>query len=220
MPDSMFYQKLNSISRDLGLNPIDLLLVMFFESGVNPNAKNPGGAQGLIQFMPDTLRGMGVPENTVKNFRRVPASTQLDYVKKYIEGKRSLLGGKPFTSATQYYHANFFPKTMNRWRGNNPFSNKNVVVVSSTSKDPQERAAYASNKILDKNRDGVISVGDLTATMLGASKSPQFQAMLKQFGESTGRDAQVSEIRHLNKKNKTYQPEPPREPEEGFLASF
>lgn len=225
--DNSFYHKLNEIGKELGLNPRDLLLVMSFESGVNPNAKNPGGAQGLIQFMPATLRGLGVPKDEVSDFRNVPANKQLDYVKRYIEGKKSIMGGKPFTSATQYYHANFFPKTLTRWHGNNPFFNKNVVVVGANSSDPAERAAYKGNQVLDKDHDGKITVGDLTATLMGMEKSQRFQSMLQKMNEATGQNLQVSEVRYLNKKNKNYQPDvvapeskPARHEDTSMVASF
>src|SRR6266404_53319 len=101
MPSRTFYTKLNNISEQLGMNPRDLLAVMFFESGVDPSRKNPhGGATGLIQFMPKTLEGLGVKD--VAGFADKSAEEQLDYVKRYIDGKRGIMGGKPFKSATQY----------------------------------------------------------------------------------------------------------------------
>lgn len=190
MLEQSFYRKLNAISQDLGMNPRDLLLVMFFESGLNPAAKNPhGGATGLIQFMPATLKGMGV---NPKGFGNKSATEQLDYVKQYIKGKQGVMNGQPFTSATQYYHANFFPATLVRWKGSDPFKNRNVPVVSANSSSQQERAAYKENRVLDYNGDGVISVGDLTNTLMKAEQSPQFKQALSQLNNVAG-EGRVSE---------------------------
>src|SRR5260221_4498511 len=202
MLNRSFYNKLNTISEELGMNPRDLLAVMFFESGVNPSIKNQhGGATGLIQFMPDTLKGLGVKD--IKGFSNKSAEQQLDYVKRYIEGKKGLMGGKPFTSATQYYHANFFPLTLTRWKGSDPIKNRNVIVVSANSSDPRERAAYKENVVLDKDKDGKITVGDLTSVIMGASQNPKFKQMLAELNTVAG-PGSVSE-----KSRMRYQPSTP-----------
>jgi hypothetical protein len=190
-----FYSKLNSISQDLGMNPRDLLLVMFFESaGLNPAAVNPhGNAQGLIQFMPSTLKGMGADADEVKNFGQKPAEEQLDWVKKYIEGKSQIMHGEPFKSAAQYYHANFFPATLYRWHGSDPYANRGVVIVSKFSKDPRQRAAYAENKILDTNDDGYITVADIIRTLSKTAKNPGFQKALARLNQTAG-SGQVSDF--------------------------
>lgn len=179
-----FYTKLNEVSGELGMNPRDLLLVISLESGGNPAAKNTTysknpnfQARGLIQFMPNTLKGMGVSQNAALNFDKVPAETQLDYVKQYVKAHQSLIGGKPFTSAVQYYVANLFPKSLQRWQGDDPIANKNVVVVAANAKDPRERAAYKANTILDADKDGKITVGDLTTVLMRQEQGANFQSM-------------------------------------------
>lgn len=175
------------MSSDLGMNPRDLLLVMFLESGVDPSAKNPnGGATGLIQFMPDTLKGMGLSSQEVAGFGKKSATEQLDYVKQYVQNHRALIGGRPFTSATQYYVANFYPLALQKWHGSDPIRNANVVVVNSRSKDPRERAAYNANRVLDTNNDGIITVRDITTILMRMEKSPKFQNVLKQFNAVAG----------------------------------
>jgi soluble lytic murein transglycosylase-like protein len=43
-----------------GISPKLLAAVASVESSFNPNAVSPAGAQGLMQFMPETAEGMGV----------------------------------------------------------------------------------------------------------------------------------------------------------------
>lgn len=195
-----FSEKLNNISSELQMNPRDLLLVMFLESGVNPgsvnlHSKDPRAqARGLIQFMPDTLKGMGLSPAEINNFVHKSGEEQLDYVKQYVQSHRALIGGRPFTSATQYYVANFFPLALHRWRGTDPVANANKIVVSKFSKDPRERAAYNANTVLDYDKDGVIRVKDLTNTLMGLEKTKNFQNMLAQFNSVAG-DGTVSDTR-------------------------
>lgn len=191
------------------MNPRDLLLVMFLESGVNPSAKNSnGGATGLIQFMPDTLRGMNLSEKDVKNFGNKSAEEQLKYVEQYIKGK-----GRPFHSATEYYHANFFPVTLSRWHGTDPIANRNVIVVSSKSQDRRERAAYASNTILDANKDGKITVGDLTTVLMVFEKKPEFKSLMNNLNAVAGKGT-------VSEKSNTKQRQEPVQRQQETSSSF
>lgn len=206
MPTNSFYTKLNEISNEAGVNPRDLLLAIYMESGANPAAQNPHrdshgrSATGLIQFMPDTLKGMGLSQDDADNFKYRSAENQLDFVKRYVQSHRNLIGGKRFTSATQYYIANFFPIALKKWNGPNPFRNSNTVVVSKNSKDPQEREAYNENSILDVNKDNVITVGDITNLLMKKAQEPGFKKMLDQFNMVAG-NGDVSEVRVIKKHN-------------------
>lgn len=193
-----FYTKLNKISSELGMNPRDLLCVMAYESGLNPSQvnhevlrkrkngdKNAKGAVGLIQFMPETLKGLGVPENEIDNFGEKSAIDQLDYVKKYIKGQMNF-AKRSFKSATEYYHANLFPLTLTRWKGQDPIENADVIVVSKTSNDRRERNAYINNKGLDTNNDGKITVSDLTTVMMRKANEHGFQSALAGLNSVAG----------------------------------
>lgn len=196
MLSKSFYNKLNKISSELGMNPRDLLLVMYSESGLQAGIINQdkqyGGAVGLIQFMPDTLRGLGVPKNEVKDFGKKSAEDQLDYVKKYIQGQMGH-NNRPFKSASEYYHANFFPKTLKRWKGSDPIENANTIIVSKKSNDVQERIAYKANKSLDTNNDGNITVGDMTAVLMRNANKQGFQQALSQLNSVAGQ-GEVTEV--------------------------
>jgi hypothetical protein len=134
-------------------NPEHYLVVWCSESDLTPTAVNPrGGARGLNQMMPATLRGLGAPAD----FEKLAAEDQLPWIEKLIAIRETYNGG-PFESAARYYHANFFPLTMQR--GDSP----RTVVVDSDSEDARERAAYEANRSLDVNGDGRITRADLTA---------------------------------------------------------
>jgi Transglycosylase SLT domain len=150
-----FFADLARMGQRRGTDPEHYLVVWCSESGLDPNAVNPaGGARGLNQMMPDTLRGLGAPAD----FEALTAEEQLPWIEKLIAIREHLSGG-PFESAARYYHANFFPLTMAR--GNSP----GTVVVASNAADARERAAYTANKILDANGDGQITLADLAAVL-------------------------------------------------------
>lgn len=76
-----FASKAIFIAQEVGVDPQDLLAVMYFESTWNPALVNQIGATGLIQFMPQTSIGLGTTTTALKGMTRVQ---QLDYVKKYL----------------------------------------------------------------------------------------------------------------------------------------
>lgn len=196
---SAFYNKLNDLSQRVGMNPRDLLLVMYSESGVSSGAKNPdGGAVGLIQFMPDTLKGLGVPASEVSHFGDKSPEEQLKYVERYIRSQMPHSISGKFGSATEYYHANFFPITLKRWKGNDPVANANVVVVHGSSKNANEREAYKSNwRYFDPEHKGYITVGDLSKKLMERASESKFQQLLSQLNIAAGQ-GEVSEVQNYN----------------------
>jgi hypothetical protein len=189
MPSQEFFQKLTSIAGDLGMNPRDLLLTMWMESGVDPAnpAGGASGARGLIQFMPDTLRSMKVPEHDIATFRSKSGIEQLDYVKKFIQSMQNAHNdGKPFGSATKYYCCNFYPATMYRWKGENVQQNLNVIVVNKNANNENEKIAYKANQILDVDHDGIITVGDIARMLASKANDSGFQNLLDQLNTVAG----------------------------------
>ncbi|MBP2643774.1 MAG: putative peptidoglycan binding domain protein [Firmicutes bacterium] len=79
-----FKAKVLVISNKLQMNPDDLMAIMAFESGFDPAQPNRAGsgAVGLIQFMPDTARGLGTSTDALA---KMSALEQLDYVYAYLE---------------------------------------------------------------------------------------------------------------------------------------
>lgn len=57
---SDYYALAQKIAREYGLNPSIFAKLVRQESGGDPNARSPAGAEGLTQLMPGTARGLGV----------------------------------------------------------------------------------------------------------------------------------------------------------------
>lgn len=101
-----FENKVISISQRLGINPNWLMIVMYSESGLNPQAYNPIAPYpvGLIQFAQQTAYGLGTSPDALRN---MTALQQLDYVYKYFAPK----AGK-FHSIYDLYLYNFLPSSV------------------------------------------------------------------------------------------------------------
>lgn len=200
---SDFYHKLISISSELGMKPEDILAIMPSESGMNPAAGRGNSAAGLIQFMPQTLKNMGY-KGSQDDFRKTSATDQLDYVKRYIQSNMSLNGGKPFTSASQLYVANFFPLALKlpgiqRNDPETPFielypesvngMSKKYLAVGAKLPVGQEIAAYKANPLFDKEKKGAITFGDMIRQTDQNKKTSMYRNALSQMEQETGYQA-------------------------------
>jgi len=137
-------QQINEISKRLKISPENLKGLIYSESSGNPHAVNPkSGATGLIQFMPKTAQGLGITTAQLKN---MTAEQQLPYVEKYLASakRKAGFGANDQLSAGQLYALVFMPAKA-----------KQSAMCSAGTK------AYAWNKGLYKNHDGVISIGEL-----------------------------------------------------------
>lgn len=116
---------LNSVARGLGADPETLKNLIEFESGWNPLAYNPSGAVGLIQFMPATLRDMGLLPPSLLSLMPdtgIVSETAKQAIRKYFTETYptivSQLSGpvpkylqrwKPFPTEQSLYMAVFYP---------------------------------------------------------------------------------------------------------------
>lgn len=145
-----FRSALAEMALGLGLDPSYIAAVMAIETGrtFSPSIQNPfTQATGLIQFMPATARAMGT---TVDALKRMSATGQLEYVKRFF---RNHVGRIRPNVPGDYYLAVFYPAYIGRDPG--------TVIFSAGE------TGYAQNSGLDKNADGLITVGDVTATVDG-----------------------------------------------------
>ncbi len=155
----------------IGCKPADLLGVMMSESGVKPNAHNRnGGASGLIQFMPDTLRGLGW-NRTPQEFRMLSASAQLPWVAAYFSPWKKT--GAPFDSAGRVYQAVFLPGTLAKVKAPSGVLAAKAGVLG---------WAYESNAVFDANGDGRITLGELTASVKRNAKGPRWRELATRLG--------------------------------------
>lgn len=200
---SNFYPKLVQMTSELGMKPEDLVAIMVSESGISPSAGKGNAAAGLVQFMPDTLHGVGF-SGTQNDFRMLSGEDQLPYIKKLIENSMRYNGG-PFTSAAQYYVANFYPVALKlpgirRGDPSTAFVEEDPETVSvdghSYSKkyfdigvriDPQsESAAYKANPLFHGKTPGVITYGDMINQVNKNKQSPLYRQALLAMNSSTG----------------------------------
>lgn len=122
-------------------DPDKLMACMAFESGesFSPSKKNAAGsgATGLIQFMPNTAKGLGT---TTAALAKMTAEDQLNFVYKYFKDVMKARG--PIVSLEDMYMAILLPSAVGK-----PDSH---VLFSSG-------VAYRQNSGLDLNKDGKVT---------------------------------------------------------------
>ncbi|HEX8905679.1 MAG TPA: transglycosylase SLT domain-containing protein, partial [Longimicrobiaceae bacterium] len=78
-----FVQEVVEMGGRLNLEPLHLLAIMSFESGLKPDAVNPQSkATGLIQFLRSTAKDLGT---TTAALKEMSAVEQLEFVEKYFK---------------------------------------------------------------------------------------------------------------------------------------
>lgn len=188
------------MTSELGMKPEDLLATMVSESGIQSDAHNPGGASGLIQFRPESLKGVGY-QGTPAEFRQTSGEEQLQYIKRYIQDKMKYNGG-PFKSGAQYYVANFWPVALKlpgvqnedpstRIVEGNPerdasgkYSKKYLDIGIKISAN-YESIAYKGNTLFDKGKKGYITYGDMQAQVEQNKRSATYQKAITAMRDST-----------------------------------
>lgn len=146
--------------RAAGADPRMGLAVYNLESQLNPNARNVSSdAQGLAQFMPATLRGLGY-HGDASAFHELPLLEQLPWIGRLIESQVRDLGHAPETES-QWMHLQLSPATVRQ----------GPLVYRAPS------AGYDANKWLDPKRKGTIDETDL-AVALSRAKGATYAAAL------------------------------------------
>lgn len=139
-----FRAKVGEIAHRLGIDPIWLAAIMSFETGgtFSPSIRNMAGsgATGLIQFMPETARGLGT---STEDLARMDALAQLDWVERYFRPYRGRMN-----SLQDAYMAVLWPAAVGRGPDAVLFRHPTV--------------AYRQNAGLDWNRDGQITAREAT----------------------------------------------------------
>lgn len=165
--DALFFPKLDEIAGELDAKSLDMLSVMFSESGVRADACNPNGsASGLIQFMPSTLAGLGWTHGSAA-FRTLSATAQLPFVRRYYAPHKGHLG-----SVAGLYVATFLPALL-KHAGDPDF----VL----TARNGPLGWAYAPNSSFDANRDFAITVGELEAAVRRNCRGPRWKELVERL---------------------------------------
>lgn len=219
-----FYKKLTKICSELQMKPEDLLLIMKLESGISPTAHNPSGnASGLIQFMPSTLKNMGYTDGHEK-FRTLDAIAQLDYVKAYIEQNMKLNGG-PFKSAARCYVSIFFPVALGL--PGIQREDMSTPIVSADGTQPKYKSvspsfiakAYAQNKGLDTDKDGIISYGDLDRKLQSLKNNKDYVEAVQSLRAVSGGTPEEATDKMLDTQDK-FNPENSKKDAATFLSKL
>ncbi len=145
-----FRSALAEMALSIGLNPSYIAAVMAIETGrtFSPSIRNPDtGATGLIQFMPPTARAMGTTTDALARMSNVQ---QLAWVKKFLQPYLPRI--RPDVPG-DYYLAVFWPAYIGH--------DRSKVIYSAGD------TGYIQNRGLDRDGDGLLTVGDVVATVEG-----------------------------------------------------
>jgi hypothetical protein len=141
--------ELVAMAARLQARPLDLARCWMSESGLRTTAHNPNGdAAGLFQAMPATLKGLGFPGDH-SAFRALSVRQQLHCAEKYYAPHRGLL-----VSPGAVYLSTFLPALMSH-------AGEGAFVLC--GRFGPHQVWYQANSGLDANKDGWITVNDLTA---------------------------------------------------------
>jgi len=151
-----FRASLVTLGSKLDIDPNALAAVMSIESGFRPSARNPaGGAVGLIQWMPSTLKLWGLDSTTVA---AMSAVEQLVLVDRFFH-----VMARGVHDAGTLYMLTFLPKYA--------MADEDFVLGRegdySTRDGLQLHRIWAQNMGLDTNKDGEITVGEVKALARG-----------------------------------------------------
>lgn len=155
--DPAFVNKVQDVSKRLGIKPEWLMAAMEFETAgtFSPSQKNFAGSSGtgLIQFMDETAAGLGT---STGELAKMSQTQQLDYVEKYLKTY-----SKRIKSPEDLYMSILRPASIGK-------SNEHVLFRRGDGK-------YEPNRRLDKDRDGNITKSEASDPVVSrvAKYSPQ-----------------------------------------------
>ncbi len=161
-----FPEELAASAARLGTDPNFLAAVMQIETAqtFDPASRNPqSGATGLIQFMPVTARSLAT---TTEELAQMSDVEQLTYVERFL---RPYVGR--LVSAGETYLAVFTPAGLGKADGH--------VLWSAGTK------GYDQNKGLDRNKDGVITSGDVRGVAEGVYAAAKARGPFVRSGPSS-----------------------------------
>ena len=163
-----FIAELINVGNRLNIDPSFLASVMLSESGFDHTAVNPhGGATGLIQFMPSTSANLGTSTEELAAMTDVQ---QLAYVEKFFRP----WAGRIKTPG-DLYMATFLPIFVGKPRDYiiGQKDNHNQIAGNLTY-----HKVWEYNKGFDSDKDGKITVGDVSGRANGYYSAGMSRGML------------------------------------------
>lgn len=150
--NAAFRTKLQAICAKYGINEADMLRIMYAESGITTQAQNKTTrATGLIQFMPDTAKGLGT---TVEVLSKMNGVQQLDYVDKFLASqKKAIQGANIYT----LYCAIFVPALVPALKSGN---DSKIVQYTGASAATVSRQNGGIARAVGKKPGEPVTVGD------------------------------------------------------------
>ena len=167
--DQSFKESVSATAKRLGISEDDLYTVMAMETAgtFDPAIQNPKSkATGLIQFMPETAKGLGT---TTDELAKMSRTEQMKYVEKFLSNKG--ISGK---GLSDIYMAILFPAAVGK--------PDDFVLFGKGATVPgygEGSLAYEQNKPLDINNDGSITKAEASAKarqFKGVRPKPQLQS--------------------------------------------
>jgi hypothetical protein len=151
---SAYADEIVRVSNSVGIHPSWLANVVNFESGGNPQARNPySSATGLIQFIKSTASRLGT---SVDALYGMSGTEQMAYVERYFAPYKGRL-----SSQEDVYMAVFYPKAIGNPDYRFPAS---VLAVNPGIYTPRDYAEKANRKAaLSPYVGDVVAGGLLTA---------------------------------------------------------
>lgn len=133
-----------------------LMACMHFETGgtFSPTIQNGAGAKyfGLIQFGNAAAQDLGT---TVEALVKLSQIDQLAWVFKYFD--MWVKRGKTITQLEDFYLTIFYPKAVGK--------KADEVLFRRDSSDALEAKSYAQNNGFDSNKDGTITIGEISVRL-------------------------------------------------------
>ena len=159
--DEEFMSGISALSEKYNIPQNDILAMMDFETGgsFDPAQENlaGSGAVGLIQFMPETAKGLGTSTEELSKMSR---SEQLEYVDKHFETNLKGRLGDEGGDISDLYMSVLFPAAVGKPDDFVLFGKGAIEGYAEGSK------AYEQNIGLDANKDGSITKVEAAAKVI------------------------------------------------------
>jgi len=160
------------------------------ESGFNPNAGSPAGAQGIAQFMPDTARGLGIDPTDPGQALPAAANLMKSYLAKY---------GGDWSKALAAYNAG--PGNVDKYGGVPPFDETQTYVknILGGAKDVVQQGLSSVNTAVQGAQSAVAARASQFGLGLSSGDAMAFcgPTAAIAFAQTYGRNPTVDEAKEL-----------------------